>query len=171
MEILRQFRSCWAEINLDAIEHNITIIKSITKAPAKMIAVIKADAYGHGSVRIAQSAVKKGAEILAVSGLDEALELRQANITAPIFILGYSEPSYAPYIVTNNISQTVYNFEMAKALSDAAIAHNVFAKIHIKIDTGMGRIGFLPNQESYQEIERILNLPNIIFEGLFTQFS
>lgn len=171
MEMLRQFRSCWAEINLDAIEHNIAIIKSITKAPAKMIAVIKADAYGHGSVPIAQSAIKKGVEILAVSGLDEALELRQANITTPIFILGYSEPSYAPYIVTSNISQTVYNFEMAKALSEAAIAHNVFAKIHIKIDSGMGRIGFLPNQESYQEIERILNLPNIIFEGLFTHFS
>lgn len=171
MKMLKQFRSCWAEIDLNAIEYNIATIKSLLGKKTKLTAVIKADAYGHGSVQIAHSAVNGGADILAVSALDEALELRQAQILAPIFILGYSEPSYAPYIVAYDISQTVYNFDMAKALSDAAVKQNKLAHIHIKIDTGMGRIGFLPNQNSYDEIIKILSLPNLHFEGLFTHFS
>lgn len=169
--MLKQFRSCWAEIDLNAIEHNITAIKSLLDSKTKLTAVIKADAYGHGSIQIAHSAVNSGADILAVSALDEALELRQAQILAPIFILGYSEPSYAPYIVAYDISQTIYNYDMAKALSDAAVKQNKLAHIHIKIDTGMGRIGFLPNEESYDEIVKILSLPNLHFEGLFTHFS
>lgn len=171
MKMLKQFRSCWAEIDLNAIEYNITAIKSLLDSKTKLTAVIKADAYGHGSIQIAHSAVNSGADILAVSALDEALELRQAQILAPIFILGYSEPSYAPYIVAYDISQTIYNYDMAKALSDAAVKQNKLAHIHIKVDTGMGRIGFLPNEESYDEIVKILSLPNLHFEGLFTHFS
>ena len=171
MEILRQFRSCWAEIDLNAIEHNIREIKNLLGPKAKLAAIIKADAYGHGSIRIAQSAILSGADILAVSALDEALELRQADINAPILILGYSESSYAPYLVEYDISQTIYNYQMAKDLSDAAVNQNKIARIHLKIDSGMGRIGFLPTEESFQEILSILRLPNLYLEGLFTHFA
>lgn len=171
MGFLRQFRSCWAEIDLNAIEHNMKEIRRIVNPNSKIAAIIKADAYGHGSVRVAQSALMSGAEILTVSALDEALELRQAGILAPILILGYSEPIYAPFLVEHEITQTVFNYEAAKAISDAAVTLHKLAKVHIKIDSGMGRIGFLPNEKSYAEIERISQLPNLEIEGIFTHFS
>lgn len=163
-------RPVWAEIDVDAIEDNIKEIKKIVK-DKEVIGVVKADAYGHGAIDTASILLENGTDRLAVAVISEAIELRENGITKPLMILGYTPLSFKEDLVKYDIEQTVFNLEYAKELSDFAIKNNTKAKIHIKIDTGMGRIGFLPNEESIDEIEKISKLQGIEIIGLFTHFS
>lgn len=163
-------RPVWAEINLNNLENNIKEIKKKV-GDKEIIATVKANAYGHGAVDVAPVLLKNGATRLAVAVITEALELRNAKINAPIIILGYTPLDFSKEIITNEIEQTIYSYEYAKSLSDEAIKLNSKAKVHIALDTGMGRIGFLPNEESIKDIKKIFKLPGIKVEGIFTHFS
>jgi alanine racemase len=163
-------RQVWAEIDLDAVKFNISNIKKIV-GDKEIIAVVKADAYGHGAIDLAPILINNGASKLAVAIITEALELIENNINAPIMILGYTPLEYGDILIKNNIEQTVYDLEYAKGLSKIALSFGKKAKIHIAIDTGMGRIGFLPTPESIKIIEEISQLEGISIEGLFTHFA
>lgn len=163
-------RRTWAEIDLDNIAHNMREIRKHTAESARVMSVVKADAYGHGAVQVARAALENGASWLGVSMLEEALELRNAGIQAPILILSDNEPEYAEAIVKHDIRQAVYSFDMARVLSDAAVRLGRKARIHLKIDTGMGRIGFMPENAPY-EAARIAALEGIEIEGIFTHFA
>ncbi len=161
----------WAEINLDNIAHNIREIRRITNRNAAIMGVVKADAYGHGVMEVARTLLENGVERLAVSMLDEAIQLRQNGINVPILILGYTDPIRASEIISNDVTQSVFSHELAQALSDEAVKQRRKVKIHIKIDTGMSRIGFLPGYSAVKNVVEISRLPNIIIEGLFTHFA
>ena len=161
----------WAEINLDNIAHNIREIRRITHKNPKIMGVVKADAYGHGVLEGTRTLLANGAERLAVSMLDEAIQLRRNGIEAPILILGYTDPIRANEIIENDVTQTVYSRELAQALSDEAVRQSKKVKIHIKIDTGMSRMGFLPGYSAVKNVVEISQMPNIIIEGLFTHFA
>lgn len=163
-------RPVWAEIDLDCIENNIREIKK-SLSNKEIIAVVKADAYGHGAIDIAPLLLENGADKLAVAVITEALELRNNKINAPILILGYTPITFAEQIIKENLEQTVSSYEYAKDLSDVAVGMNSNINIHIAVDTGMGRIGFLPSEESINEVEAISKLPNIKIVGVFTHFS
>lgn len=163
-------RPVWAEIDLDALAFNIKNIKKLA-GDKEVIAVVKADSYGHGAPESAKVFLENGASRLAVAVLTEAIELRESGITAPILILGYTSEDLGEYLIKYNIEQTVYSYDGAKKLSEIAQEHNAEIKIHIAADTGMGRIGYMPDEKSAEEVEKIYNLPGIKIEGLFTHFS
>ena len=163
-------RPVWAEVNLDNIINNINEIKRNIKGE-EIIAVVKANAYGHGAIDVAPVLVENGANKLAVAMLSEALELREIGIKVPILILGYTDVSFAEMLINNDIEQTVYSLDYAKELSKKAEALGKIAKIHIAVDTGMGRIGFLPNEKSVEEVVEISKLSNLRITGVFTHFS
>lgn len=163
-------RPVWAEVNLDNIINNINEIKKNINSE-EIIAVVKANAYGHGAIDVAPVLVENGANKLAVAMLSEALELREAGIKVPILILGYTDVSFAEMLINNDIEQTVYSLDYAKELSKKAEGLNKVAKIHIAVDTGMGRIGFLPNEKSVEEVVEISKLSNLRITGVFTHFS
>lgn len=169
-------RRTWAQINLDALDNNITQIKSVIDPSAKLCAVVKADCYGHGYEYTAQQMQESGADWFAVSNLAEALQMRKAGIGRPVLILGYTPPDKVRELVYNDISQAVYSLSYARALSENAALYGVTVNAHIKVDTGMSRIGFLYHDsvEDYpviDEIEKVCSLPGINPEGIFTHFS
>lgn len=169
-------RRTWAQINLDAIENNILQIKSILKPGTLLCATVKADCYGHGYAYTAAAMSEAGADWFSVSNLAEALQLRRSGIKKPVLILGYTPPSYVRELVYNDISQAVYSLEYAKALSLEAEKADVTVNAHIKIDTGMSRIGFVyhdsvEDSSVIDEIFDICSLPGIFPEGIFTHFS
>lgn len=161
----------YAQIDLDAICDNIQKVIHKVGTETKVMAVIKTDAYGHGAVPVARALQNIGTHAFGVATAEEALELRINGITSPILILGYVFSEDFPRLLKNNITLTVFQYETAKALSACAAQLDICAKIHIKIDTGMGRIGFLPNAESLAEIEKIAALPFISIDGIFTHFA
>ncbi|MGN0163135.1 MAG: alanine racemase [Candidatus Ornithomonoglobus sp.] len=165
----------WAEINLDALAYNMRGIRKITNPDAMIMAVVKADAYGHGAIVCAKTLLENGADRLAVATLDEALELRKAFPEVPIMILGSSMEEEAEELVSNGIIPNVYTYELAKALSDAAVKLNKTVKVHIKLDTGMSRIGFVvtdgDNSGIIAAIKKISELPMVDVEGMFSHFS
>lgn len=163
-------RPVWAEINLDSIAHNIREIRQLLKPKTRLMAVVKADAYGHGALPVARTVLANGADCLAVAILDEALALRREGITVPILILGYTPPEQADLVVENEITQTVYSVESAQALSAAAVHQNKTVKLHVKIDTGMGRIGVTP-EETPNFVQAVTKLPGVFLEGAFTHMS
>ncbi|MBU3108112.1 alanine racemase [Clostridium gasigenes] len=163
-------RAVWAEIDLDCIKHNmIEIRKQVGKKI--IIAIVKADAYGHGAIDVASVLLENGADKLGVAVITEALELRKSGIEAPILILGYTPLDFTKDLIDQNIEQTVYSLDYAIGLSEIALKEGKQIDIHIAIDTGMGRLGFLPNEESLDDIEKINNLKNINIKGIFTHFS
>ena len=143
------FKRTWAEINLDAIRHNYTEIKQSLNPDTKICCVVKADGYGHGASFVAKELERIGAEWFAVSNLEEAIQLRRSGVEGNMLILGYTPPQEAARLHEMNISQTVFSYEYGKELAEHAVAAGVQVKIHIKVDTGMSRIGFL-----YQVPER-----------------
>ena len=163
-------RPVWAEIDLDALAYNMRNIKTLAK-DKEVIAAVKADCYGHGSVDTVPILLKNGASRLAVAVLTEGIELRKNGIIAPIMILGYTPEDLGEYLIKYDIEQTVYSFEYAKVLSEMAISLNKIAKIHIALDTGMGRIGFMPNEKSLKDVSEICSLPGLDVIGIFTHFS
>ena len=167
----QQIRPVWAEINLDNLGHNIREVRRVTKDETFIMAVVKADAYGHGSITAAKVFLNNGADRLAVATLSEAVELRQNHIAAPILILGYTPVCQFEDVIKYDIIQTIYTYQQAKAISDLSIAHDVTTKVHIKIDTGMGRLGFYNKEEAVEQIVRISKLTNLEMEGIFTHFA
>lgn len=161
----------WAEVNLDNIAHNVREIRRVTDKRAEIMGIVKADAYGHGVMEVTKTLLANGVTYLAVSMLDEAIQLRNAGIDVPILILSYTDPIRCEEIIENDVTQAVFSHELAEALSSAAVKLGKHAKIHIKIDTGMGRVGFLPGYSAVKDVVRIAKLPGIIIEGLFTHFS
>ncbi|HBW28426.1 MAG TPA: alanine racemase [Hungateiclostridium thermocellum] len=166
-----KFNRAWAEVNLDNIAHNVKEIRRIVDKKVEIMGVVKADAYGHGVMEIARTLLENGVTRLAVSMLDEAIQLRQNGIKVPILILSYTDPVRAEEIVLNDVTQTVFSHDLAEALSEAAVKHHRNVKIHIKIDTGMTRVGFMPGYSAVKNVVQISKLPGIIIEGLFTHFA
>ena len=158
-------------MDLDALAHNMREIRRLARKDALVTAVIKADGYGHGATKIAQTLLDNGADRLAIAVLDEGIELRNAGFGGPILILGFTDKERAEEIVSFNLEQAVYSWELAEAISKAAVKQNKTAKIHIKVDTGMGRIGLKTDRDSVQLIKKISQLPNIVIEGIFTHFA
>ncbi len=163
----------WAEISIDALLNNLKIIKKASR-DKEIMAVVKADAYGHSVETIATALQKGGVKSFAVSNISEALELRELGITEHILILGYTPAECVKELCENNIAQAVYNLEYAKELSFAAVKSNSVLNIHLKIDTGMGRIGFNCRDDALQEIQDVIlaaHLPCLSTEGVFTHFA
>lgn len=171
MQKIKELRPAWAEVNLDNLAHNIQEVRRVVKPDTLVMAVIKADGYGHGAVQIAETLIENGADRLAVATLSEAIQLRKTYKDIPIFILGYTPEESACLVVGNNITQTIYTYDQAVALSNEAVLLNGEVKIHIKIDTGMSRLGMKPNEKTVETIKRISKLPNLIIEGIFTHFA
>ncbi len=164
-------RPAWAEIDLSAIAYNMKQLRRAAAPGARVMGVVKANAYGHGAVPVSKTILNNGADYLGVAILDEARELRQAGINAPVQILGYTPCDQAEEAVSLDIAQTVYSREGAEAISRAAVKLGKQAKIHIKVDTGMGRLGFPADENSVDEIIKAAALPGIAVEGLMTHFS
>lgn len=168
----------WIEIDLDNVAHNIREIRRVANSK-EIISVVKCDGYGHGALQIAPILLENGADRLAVAILPEALKLREGGITAPILIFGYTPLEYgentihnsAEDIINNELEVTVLSYDYAEQLSREAQRLGKKVRIHINVDTGMGRIGFLPTEQSIEEIYKISKLPNIIIEGLYSHFS
>ncbi|MBZ4664127.1 MAG: alr [Caloramator sp.] len=163
-------RPYYAEINLDSIRNNIKEVKRVVK-DRRVIGVIKADAYGHGAVEVAKVLKEEGVDFFAVAIITEALELRDAKIEDDILVLGYTPEEYFETAVENNITLTVYDVNLAEKLNLVAQKMNKRAKVHIKIDTGMGRLGFLVGEETKRDIKRICALDNIYVEGIYSHFA
>ncbi len=163
----------WAEIDLSALVHNFNLIKQMTHK-SKIMAVVKANAYGHSVYDVAPVLDKAGADCFAVSNIDEALQLRELKISKPILILGYTPASCAKILAENNISQCVYSKEYALLLSEYSKKQNVNVNIHIKLDTGMSRLGFDCRTDGLCGLNTALEcaeLPHLKFEGIFTHFA
>ncbi len=162
----------WAEIDLDAIANSVRAVRKVTSPHAKLIGVVKADAYGHGAVQVAECLIENGADMLAVSQIDEALQLRLSGVECPILILSDAEPERAEELIKYSITQTVFAPEMAASISEAAVKTGRKAIVHVKIDSGMGRVGFRAEEpETVKKIIDIARLPNIEIEGIFTHFA
>jgi alanine racemase len=161
----------WAEINLDSLRHNIEAIRQIVPAESMMMAVVKANAYGHGAVECSKLFLENGADSLAVATLSEAIEIRRAGTTSHVLVLGYTSPEQVGSILRWSVTPTVYTIEVAETLSRVAGELGVTADIHIKVDTGLGRIGFQLDESSLAAIGEINRLPNINIEGIFTHFA
>ena len=169
-------RRTWAEVDADAVKHNFRVIREAADKNADIMCVIKADGYGHGAVFMAELYEKLGASRFAVSNIEEAMQLRENGITLPILILGFTPAKMAKELAENNISQAVFSEEYARELSACAVSENINVKIHIKLDTGMSRIGFMyqnigRDSKSLEQIASACALPNLIHEGIFTHFA
>ena len=163
-------RYVWAEVDLGAIAHNFREIKRCIRGDAKLCAVVKANAYGHGAVPVAQKALEAGARYLAVATVPEALELRRAGITAPVLILGLVPPEAAGEIVEWDLTQAVCDLNLAREISREAQQQGQNCKLHLKVETGMGRIGVRPD-EAVSLAEEIAALPHVELEGIFSHFA
>jgi len=168
-------RRTWAEIDLDNLAHNFQTIRRQVGPDAKLLGVVKADAYGHGAVRVAKKLAQLGAGYLAVSNIDEAAELREGGVTLPILMLGYTPADQGERIVRIGMTQAVPNLEIARAYDAAAERAGQPMKVHIKLDTGMGRLGFQCDDAhfnaSLRDILEVLELKHLDVEGVFTHFA
>lgn len=167
--MFKDFRPVWAEVNLDNLAFNIQQIRAKAKSK-ELIGVVKADSYGHGAVDVAPVLLENGATRLAVAVLSEGIELRNNGIKCPIMILGLTPETLTEELIQYNIEPAVSSYEYAADLSKIAQSKGKNIKVHIAVDTGMGRIGFLPSEESVEEVYKISKLPNIEIEGLFSHF-
>jgi alanine racemase len=162
-------RPAWIEIDLDAISHNVQQVRRFVGADVRVMAVVKANGYGHGLVESARAALEGGASSLGVALLDEALALRQAGIDAPLLVLGCGLPEHAPDLVRRRIAQVVSDPDMPVALSREAVRQGRPAHIHVKVDTGMGRVG-CPVSDAPAFLRQVASLPNLTLEGVATHF-
>lgn len=172
-ENMNFLKRAWAEIDIPALLHNVRVIEALCP-DADLMAVIKADAYGHGVEHIVPALTSAGLKNFAVSNLEEALQLRDLGVSGQILILGYTPPQLARFLSENDITQAVYSLDFARALSDFAEKDNCRVKIHLKIDTGMGRIGFDCRSDAlpgFDEAIQALHCPGLLFDGVFTHFA
>ena len=172
MELASNYRT-WAEIDLGALKHNLGLAKATGK---KVMCVIKANAYGHGAVECGKFLEKNGADMFAVASVGEAAELRNAGLNLPLLVLGYTPPEYAPLLLHYDAMQTAVDEEHARALSDEAQKAGGRLKTHIKLDTGMSRLGLFAQgkpaaEDAAQAVLRISSLKGLEINGLFTHFA
>ena len=163
------YRPTWAEIDLSAIDFNFRQVKSITGKQTKVMAVIKCDAYGHGLLPVARRLIGLGADYLGVASIDEAIALRKEKVKLPVLVLGNTLNEHTGPIVKYGLTQAVSDYKLASKLSHIAKREGKFIKVHIKVDTGMGRLGVL-YREAIILIKKIKKLDNLTIEGLFTHF-
>ena len=168
-------RRTWAEIDLDALKYNYTKIREYIGNGVKFLGVVKADAYGHGAVRVAEVLQHSGADYLAVSSIDEAMELRIGGITMPILILGHTPKEQVDRLICFHITQAVTCEAKAEEYSEAAVEYGGSLKIHIKVDTGMSRLGYICEGDYFEHgvdgIVHSMSLPGLETEGVFTHFA
>lgn len=165
----KSHRPVWADVHFDAMRNNFMAVKSRLPENTVIMGVVKADAYGHGAVAVSQELIKLGAEYLAISNLDEAMELRDAGVSCPILLFGPVEPQEFGKIIQFNIFPSVTSLDYAKELAESYRYRGVFPKVHIKVDTGMGRLG-LSYERALLEIEQIAKIEGMIIDGIYSHF-
>jgi alanine racemase len=165
------YRDTWAEISLDDIKYNFLQFRHFVKQPTKIMAVVKADGYGHGAIEIAKTAIQMGADYLAVALLDEAIQLREAGITEPILVLGYTPSRSVTEAIIQNITLTVFDHEIMDEIINQSSFLNRTASIHLKVDTGMSRIGVTSPEDAFILAAKANMADNVHLEGIFTHFS
>jgi alanine racemase len=166
----KELRPAWAEIDLDVFEENIREIRRVIGPRPGIMAVVKANAYGHGAVECALVAQEAGCS-LAVAVVSEGVELRKAGLRAPVLVLGYTPPEQADLCVENDLEATVFSMDAARALSGAAARQGKWARVHVKVETGMGRLGIIPGAALNSFISQASALPNLRVAGVFTHFA
>ncbi|GAA9990266.1 alanine racemase [Helicobacter pylori] len=164
-------RASFVEVNTASLRHNFGAVKSIVPKDAHVMAVVKANAYGAGAIKASEIFLQEGAHYLGVATLDEALELRSHFSKTPILILGYSPNSNASMLIDNDLSAMIFSLEQAEVFSQMALKSQKRLKIHLKIDTGMHRLGLEPNFKSIEIIKKIRALKGLEVEGIFTHLS
>ncbi|GAA8216094.1 alanine racemase [Helicobacter pylori] len=164
-------RASFVEVNTASLRHNFSAVKSIVPKDAHIMAVVKANAYGAGAIKASEIFLQEGANYLGVATLDEALELRSHFSKTPILILGYSPNSNASMLIDNDLSAMIFSLEQAEVFSQMALKSQKRLKIHLKIDTGMHRLGLEPNFKSIEIIKKIRTLKGLEIEGIFTHLS
>jgi len=170
VRVARPARPTWVDIDLEAIAYNVRRIKEIVGPTVEILAVLKADAYGHGAIEVARTAGNNGATFCGVASLNEAVRLREAGISTPILVLGYTPAWQAREALRRDVTITLYDRDVARAFSRAAVDLRRVARAHLKVDTGMGRLGLLPDQVA-PFVEEVRGLPGLELEGIFTHFS
>lgn len=164
-------RAVWVEVNLDHLAHNISEVRRVTHNHALVTAVIKADGYGHGAVEIARTLLDNGADRLAVATLTEAIQLRKYFSDDDILVLGYTEEQSIALAIKHELIQTIYTYQQAVAFNDIAQSMGQVLKVHIKLDTGMTRLGMMADIETVDTIEKITLLEHVHIEGMYTHFA
>lgn len=164
------YNRIYARINMDNLRYNITKMKSLRKSDMKIMTIIKADAYGHGAVEIAKR-IEDLSDYHGVATIDEAVELRQAGINTPILIIGYTDREDYDKLIKYNITQAVYDVEECERLSKLALSLGKRVKVHIKVDTGMSRIGFPVTEEGINAAAHLKDMPGLDIEGIFTHYA
>lgn len=164
-------RPVWAEIDLDNLAHNMREVRRVTNKNSKVTAVIKADGYGHGAVAIAETLLANGADRFAVATLSEAIQLKTSFPNIETMILGYTPENLAKEVIEHNIIQTIYTLEQAKEFSNTALFLNKKIVVHIKLDSGMNRLGMVFSDETIDTILEMSKLDGLIIEGIFTHFA
>lgn len=164
-------QSIWAEINLSALAHNIGEVRRLVGHDTEVAAVVKANAYGHGLIEVARTLLAHGVDRLAVARVEEGLELRRAGVDADVLLMGFTPPAWYDAALENGFVLTVYDLALAEQLSDAAGRHGKTVRVHLEVDTGMGRLGVLADRDVYRNILAIALLPHLEVEGLFTHFA
>ena len=164
-------KRAYAVIDLDALRANAQAVIDKVGPDVKIMSIVKTDAYGHGAVPVARELEELGVDYFGVASVDEGVLLRKHGIKSPILILGYVFPEEYERLIDSELMHAVFSYDNAVALNEKAKWLNKTVKIHIKIDTGMGRIGFLPNQDSIEEIKKISKLSNVKIDGIFTHFA
>jgi len=170
VQAVRPSRPTWLEVDLEAVAHNVQQIKDFVGTSVDILAVLKADAYGHGAIKVARTALNNGASCCGVASVNEAVRLRDAGIAAPILVLGYTPAWLAKQALLHDVTLTVYDVNVARLYSRAAEELRRTARLHIKVDTGMGRLGLLPDQV-LPFAQKLRSLPGLDMEGIFTHFS
>ena len=173
----------WAEVDLKAIAHNVRELRSITDSRASLMAVVKANAYGHGVLEVSRKVLENGADVLGVARLNEGIELREAGFDVPVLIFGYTPPMLAKKLIEFDLTQTVWSYKTAETIAGVAVSYNKKIKAHLKVDTGMGRLGLLPDCcrpssidrnltiTALREVESIASLSGLELEGIYTHFA
>lgn len=166
---LNYFKRIWAEIDLDAIAHNVKVLRQLLPKQVAMMAVVKADAYGHGVEAVTHTLVESGVDFLAVSSISEAIQLRRYEETLPVLILGYTPPECAPQLAEHNLIQTIYSLPYAQELSKQAVLNDCRIAGHLKLDVGMGRLGFRADcSQSMEDAVAACGMPGLCVNGIFT---
>ena len=172
-----------AEVDLEAIAHNVRELRGITNPKARLMAVVKANAYGHGVIEVTRKALDNGADSMGVARIEEGIVLRKAGFNESVLIFGYTPPELAHKLIEFDLTQTVWSYKTAQVLSDVAVSSNKQIKTHLKVDTGMGRLGLLPDYRrppateqkltinAIREVESIASLAGLALEGVYTHFA
>lgn len=163
-------RPTWAEVDLGAIAHNVGLVRDLVGPERAIMAVVKADAYGHGALAVARKALEAGANWLGVALPEEGMELRKAGIRSPILVLGPTMPQQVPQVLEADLSLSLFSLEVALALEAEASKRGALARVHVKVDTGMGRLGIRPGQ-ALEFLDRVRAMPHVRIEGLYTHLA